>query len=247
MATRPWQQCDFPNNLYQALKSISIMTASPRESAFRITDALWGASNTPVGLIKMSSNGELYVFILVSLKKTLDKQLSCRWYDTQWRWYDVIVMHCIIVPLGGWRCLNTNDNVLGNGFTEDIIISHYSDATWAPWNMRSSTLPLTTEWLIYLATIDHCNQQCWQLWSPVGAAPAFIGHIALQWHHNWCDGISNHRHVHCLLNCLLRGRSKRTSNLHVTDLCERNSPVTGEFRAKASDAENISIRWRHHG
>ena len=30
-------------------------------------------------------------------------------------------------------------------------------------------------------------------------------------------------------------------------LCERNSPVTGELPAqRASNAENISILWRHH-
>ena len=34
----------------------------------------------------------------------------------------------------------------------------------------------------------------------------------------------------------------------VTGLCEGNLPVTGEFPAqKASNAENVSIWWRHHG
>ena len=36
--------------------------------------------------------------------------------------------------------------------------------------------------------------------------------------------------------------------LHVTGLCAGNSSVTGEFPAqKASNAENASIWWRHHG
>ena len=36
--------------------------------------------------------------------------------------------------------------------------------------------------------------------------------------------------------------------LRVTGLCEGNSPVTGEFPAqKTSNAENVSIWWRHHG
>ena len=43
-------------------------------------------------------------------------------------------------------------------------------------------------------------------------------------------------------------RSKKTSNLRATGLCEGNSPVTDEFPAqRASDAENVSIWWRHHG
>ena len=42
-------------------------------------------------------------------------------------------------------------------------------------------------------------------------------------------------------------RSKKTSKLRVTGLCEGNSPVTGEFPAqRASNAENAPIRWRRH-
>ena len=42
-------------------------------------------------------------------------------------------------------------------------------------------------------------------------------------------------------------RSKKTSKFRVTGLCAGNSPVTGEFPAqRASNAENISIWWRHH-
>ena len=45
-----------------------------------------------------------------------------------------------------------------------------------------------------------------------------------------------------------RRRSIKTSKLRVTGLCAANSPVTGEFLAqRASNAENVSIRWRHHG
>ena len=38
-----------------------------------------------------------------------------------------------------------------------------------------------------------------------------------------------------------------TLQLRVTDLCEGNSPVTGEFPAqRTSNVENVSIWWRHH-
>ena len=41
---------------------------------------------------------------------------------------------------------------------------------------------------------------------------------------------------------------KKTSKLRVTGLCVGSSPVTGEFPAQmASNAENVSIWWRHHG
>ena len=39
----------------------------------------------------------------------------------------------------------------------------------------------------------------------------------------------------------------KASKLRVTGLCAGNSPVTGEFPAQmASNAENVSIWWRHH-
>ena len=42
-------------------------------------------------------------------------------------------------------------------------------------------------------------------------------------------------------------RSKKTSKLRVTGLCAGNSPGTGEFPAQmASNAENVSIWWRHY-
>ena len=71
--------------------------------------------------------------------------------------------------------------------------------------------------------------------------------LTLQWHHNERDGVSCHQPHHCLLNYLFRLRSKKTSELRVTGLWAGNSPVTGEFPAQmASDAENVSIWWRHH-
>ena len=71
--------------------------------------------------------------------------------------------------------------------------------------------------------------------------------VILQWRHNERGGFSNHQPHDCLLNCLFRRRSKKISKLCVPGLCEGNSPVTGEFPAqRASNAENISIWWRHH-
>ena len=70
---------------------------------------------------------------------------------------------------------------------------------------------------------------------------------ALQCSHNGRDGISNHQPHDCLLSRLFRPKLKKTSKLRVTGLCAGNSPVIGEFHAqRASNAENVSIWWRHH-
>ena len=80
-------------------------------------------------------------------------------------------------------------------------------------------------------------------WSLLSGYP----NLALQWHHNECDGVTNHQPHDCLLNRWFRRRSKKISKLCVTGLCKGNSPMTGEFPAqRASNAENISIWWRHH-
>ena len=69
----------------------------------------------------------------------------------------------------------------------------------------------------------------------------------LLWRHNGHDCVSNHQPHEYLLNRSFGRRSKKTSKLRVTGLCVGNSPETGEFPAQmASNAENISIWWRHH-
>ena len=70
--------------------------------------------------------------------------------------------------------------------------------------------------------------------------------LPLQWRHNDRVDVSNHQ-PNSLLKCLFRRRSKKTSKLCVIGLCAWNSLVTGGFPAqRASNAENVSIWWRHH-
>ena len=72
-------------------------------------------------------------------------------------------------------------------------------------------------------------------------------HTSSRCRHNGRDGVSNHQPHDCLLNRLFRHRSKKRSKLRVTGLCAGNSPGTGEFPAQmASNAEKVSIWWRHH-
>ena len=64
---------------------------------------------------------------------------------------------------------------------------------------------------------------------------------SLQWRHNGRDCVSSHQPHHCLLSRLFRRRSKKTWRAG-------HSPVTCEFPVQmASNAENVSIWWRHHG
>ena len=69
----------------------------------------------------------------------------------------------------------------------------------------------------------------------------------LRWRQNELDGVSNHQPHDYLPDRLFWHRSKKTSKPRVTGLCAGNSPRTGEFPTQmASNAENVSIWWRHH-
>ena len=69
----------------------------------------------------------------------------------------------------------------------------------------------------------------------------------LPWCHTERDGVSNHQRLDCLLNHLFRRRSKKTSKLYVTGLCEGNPPVTDVFPSqRATNVANVSISWRRH-
>ena len=109
----------------------------------------------------------------------------------------------------------------------------------------------------YHSDLMHIQARCWQVWGHVckGLQYTYIlflwlyqpVFLPLRWRHNGYDSVSNHQPHDCLLNRLFRRKSKKTSKLRVTGLCAGNSPGTGEFPAqRTSNAENVSIWWRHH-
>ena len=112
----------------------------------------------------------------------------------------------------------------------------------------SRSLPLS----VFMATGRGCPVGSIDVNTPAYTRPKLPATKAsprksLQWRHNECDGVSNYQPHDCLLILLFRRRSKKTLKLRVTGHCEGNSPVTGEFPAqKTSNAENVSIWWRHH-
>ena len=70
---------------------------------------------------------------------------------------------------------------------------------------------------------------------------------ALHWRHDERDDFSKSGvSIVCPTFCWGADQIK-TPKLHVTGLCEGNPPVTGGFPLQnASNAENVSIWWRHH-
>ena len=87
------------------------------------------------------------------------------------------------------------------------------------------------------------KQQCWHQQYVNHYNDVIMSDMASQ-----ITGVSNHRRLERLLNRFFRRRSKKTLKFRDTGLCAGNSPVTSEFSSQRfSDAENVSIWWRHHG
>ena len=107
--------------------------------------------------------------------------------------------------------------------------------------MHSRNNPATFYLKKYSQTGPHNSPGRYQIWGVLGVQ------IPLERRHNEGDGVSNYQSLGCLRSRLFRCRSKKTSKLRVTGLCEGNPLVTGGFPSQmTSNAEHVSIWWRHH-
>ena len=85
---------------------------------------------------------------------------------------------------------------------------HKSDTTWVPKHLNSKATWIMINIVMIMIMI-------------ITTTTIII--VIIQPCHYECDGISNHQPHSCLLNHLFRHRSKRTSKLRVTGLCDVNS------------------------
>ena len=145
--------------------------------------------------------------------------------------------------MGAVGGLKTNARLLSSGpfgtNFSGILIKIQNGET----SLRSCEHMGQWDWDITRLYSDQSITNVW--YEPIGSHDYDIPH-SLQWRHNEHGGVSNNRRLECLLHRLFRPRSKKTSKLRVTGLCEGNSPVAGEFSAqRASNAENVSM-WQSY-
>ena len=129
-------------------------------------------------------------------------------------------------------------------------IKHQSSTSLAfVWGIhRSSNAEKVSIWWRHYVLLEPRKWQARGQWGQSRGLSYWYWIGTLQWRHSESHGVSNHRRLEYLLNRLFERRSKKTSKLRVTGRCKGNSSVTGEFSAqRASNAENVSIWWRHHG
>ena len=102
------------------------------------------------------------------------------------------------------------------------------------WNLHADVSWLPSELLIFGHSL-----LIFLIFNPIASACEQGVELTLQCRHNERNGVSNHRRLDCLLNRLFRCRSKKTSKLRVTGLCEGESPTTGEFLAQRASNEEM--------
>ena len=119
---------------------------------------------------------------------------------------------------------------------EPASVSASNQSMWGSWHLSLKWKKKRAFWLCFSsASAMFCIAAC------------DCVQRSLQRRPNERDGVSNRQCPHCLLNRLIRRRPKKTSNPRATGLCEGIPPVTGGFLSqRASNAENVSIWWRHH-
>ena len=114
-------------------------------------------------------------------------------------------------------------------------VSRWKNLLGAGWTYYKLEKNPCSEWFHTTAILCHCSL----LAGSCHYNDVIMGTIASQ--------IASLASIY-LLSRLIRRRSKKTSKIRVNGLCAGNSPQTGEFPAQmASNAENVSIWWRHHG
>ena len=153
--------------------------------------------------------------------------------SVQWKWKKLNIVVC---KREFWFPFLTSPRALTCGF-------------WSMPRSRicSSSKPYTMSRYSGQVRLPSLSESWMACWPAASSSFSNLQAESLKWRNNGRAGVSNHQPHDCLLNCLFRRRSKKTSKLRVTDLCAGNTPVTGEFPAQRdSNAENVSIWWRHH-
>ena len=139
---------------------------------------------------------------------------------------------------------------------DDVLPGQLKSSSWPIGFYRSKQIPykqtgFSTEWLPF-RRLFKCIFFKLQLDSDVNDFFSWRYHwfpSTLPWRHNDHGGVPNHQPHDCLLNRLFRRRSKKTSKLPVTGLCERNSsgpvnsPHKGPVTRKMFPFDDVIMRY----
>ena len=190
-------------------------------------------------LCKAGGDGTIYSAVVTCVREKWYRTIKYRFYCRLLYSRPVVLekvssIYGIVIPSSTADCISQKSFGISRVKTSFLC---YLLGAQCVFNQPCSCLPsanapasIDTSWLI-TSSVWQWRGGKYRLYHRTQYSDANNGH----------DGVSNHQPQGCLLNRLFRRRSKKTSKLRVTGLCEGNSPVTGEFPAqRASDAKNVS-------
>ena len=155
------------------------------------------------------------IFFDLSPNERLSKQSWGCWFETSWcpLWRHSNVQTTFSNAFSGMKLYKFRLRFHWTLFARvQLTIFQHWFRQWLG-AVQATSHYLNLWWLVYwriYASLDELTQ-CWFSWPLLGT---------FQLLHNEYDGVSNHRRIDCLLNRLFRRRSKKTSKLRVTGLCE---------------------------
>ena len=131
-----------------------------------------------------------------------------------------------------------NTEVVFHQFISDLVTNHIILTQSNPGrNILSNAIALTIDESMYIDTVDVVCQVISRCNDAKHYYDVIMGTMSSQ--------ITSLTIIYSAVYS--RRRTKKTSKLRATGLCVRNSPIIGEFLAqRASNAENVSIWWRHY-
>ena len=205
--------------LQYTLKSVCYHDAN-----FVVTGALVASSTTSDDKVGMTIDGAAYdakcgiirnlCFQYSWISARVPLKCALKGLKTHWRMSSVKFRPLMLVTM------NWLYDFLAQNVTHVYVIQTYINKNNCGYHITIPRWLVAVHWSICFSTlVDYLR--C----GPLVHIIYSISH-ALKWCHNERDGVSNHQPYDCLLNCLFRRRSKKTSKLRVSGLCEGNSPVT---------------------
>ena len=178
---------------------------------------------------------------------------ACLMMRRKWQWYSYAVIITVTITVTTAIPITTPTEVTipSTAYTADVAAAAADNTAFLaaeqssqlcqkrPWyyiiNYMHSFVVFCCVAFTWIVKADLCNvhthifQGCYTdpgaiAMRPVKSPWRYRDEIALRWRHNERDSVSNHQPHGCLLNGLLRRRSKKTSKLRVTGLRVVNSP-----------------------
>ena len=200
---------------------------------FSVTDPLWGESNGHRWISPTkASDAEIWCFIWSPPEKNrLSKQSRRRWFETPscslWR-------HCSDKTTAAQKLCTYRAN---GGLAHKIHSRKYTHGCFPVVSFYDDSL-----YYIYICIYIHIYS-VQRYFTCTGVAK----HITVT--SLWARWRLKSPASRLFVQPLIRHRSKEASKFRVTGLCWGNPSVAGillDSPQKASNAENVSIWWRHH-